>query len=75
MAIYTLALDKGESLEASLQEAGPTPLTLREKVEDCVGSPHPETRLRKEPPLRGIRAKPKLNIDGETGPRRLWRGR
>ena len=36
MGIYTLALDKGESLDASLQEAGPTTLNLREKVEDCL---------------------------------------
>ena len=34
LAIYTLALDKGKSLEASLHEAGPTP--LKEKVEDCL---------------------------------------
>ena len=36
LAIYTLALDKGELLEARVQEAGPTPLTLKEKVEDCL---------------------------------------
>ena len=36
LAIYTQALNKGEFLQAGPQEAGPTPLTLKEKVEDCL---------------------------------------
>ena len=36
MDMYTQALDKGELFKAGLQQAGPTPLTGKEKVKVCL---------------------------------------
>ena len=36
LAFYSEALEKEEALQASLQVTGPAPLTLKEKLDDCL---------------------------------------